>query len=83
MKYILGARPLVIITAPIIYAVVLLVLLLGLFVTVYQSICFRVYGIAKVPRSDFFVFDRAHLPYHNLIEKLNCAYYANGLVAQN
>ena len=56
MKYILGARPLVIITAPIIYAVVLLVLLLGLFVTVYQSICFRVYGIAKVPRSDFLRF---------------------------
>ena len=56
MKYILGARPLVIVTAPIIYAVVLLVLLLGLFVTVYQSIWFRVYGIAKVPRSDFLRF---------------------------
>lgn len=82
-KYILGARPLVVITAPIIYSVVLPVLLLDLFVTVYQSICFRVYGIARVSRSDYFVFDRAHLPYLNLIEKLNCAYctYANGVVA--
>ena len=40
-------------------------------------------GARPLVSSDFFVFDRAHLPYLNLIEKLNCAYYANGLVAQN
>ncbi len=82
-SYILDARPLVVITAPVIYSVVVPLLLLDLFVTAYQSICFRVYGIARVPRSDYFVFDRAHLPYLNLIEKLNCAYctYANGVVA--
>lgn len=34
-------------------------------------------------RRDYLVFDRAHLAYLNLIEKINCAYcsYANGLAA--
>ena len=33
-------------------------------------------------RGDFLVFDRHHLAYLNLLEKLNCAYcsYANGLI---
>ena len=72
-----------VVTAPIIYAVVVPLLLLDLSVTVYQRICFRVYGIARVSRSDYFVFDRTHLPYLNLIEKLNCAYctWPNGVVA--
>jgi hypothetical protein len=57
--------------------------LLDLFVTVYQFICFPVYGIPKVRRSNFLVFDRHHLAYLNILEKLNCAYYSygNGLIA--
>ena len=81
--YVLGAQPLVILTAPVIYSVILPLVLLDLFVTVYQAICFPVYGIPKVRRRDYLVFDRHHLAYLNALEKLNCAYcsYANGLIA--
>ena len=83
LPYILGANPLVVVTAPVIYAGVVPFLVLDLFVTVYQAVCFPVYGIAKVKRSDYLVFDRHHLAYLNALEKLNCAYcsYANGLIA--
>lgn len=83
LPYILGANPLVILTSPVIYAGVVPFLLLDLFVTVYQAVCFPIYGIAKVKRADYLVFDRHHLAYLNALEKLNCAYcsYANGLVA--
>jgi hypothetical protein len=82
-SYLLHARPLVVLTAPIIYSLIIPFVLLDLFVTVYQAICFPAYGIAKVRRADYIVFDRAHLGYLNAIEKLNCAYcsYANGLIA--
>jgi hypothetical protein len=56
--------------------------LLDLFLTLYQAACFPVYGIAKVRRADYLIFDRSQLAYLNAIEKLNCAYcsYANGLI---
>jgi hypothetical protein len=62
--------------------VIIPLLLLDLFVTVYQTMCFPAYGIGKVRRADYIVFDRRHLEYLNLLEKLNCAYcsYANGLI---
>jgi hypothetical protein len=83
LPYIAGANPLVIITAPVIYAGIVPFLLLDLFVSVYQAVCFPVYGIAKIKRADYLVFDRHHLAYLNMLEKLNCAYcsYANGLIA--
>lgn len=82
LKYILFARPVHLLTAPIIYAVVIPLVLLDLMVTLYQAICFPLYGIPKVKRSDYLVFDRHHLAYLNLLEKLNCFYcsYANGLI---
>jgi hypothetical protein len=81
--YVLKAPPLVILTAPFIYALIVPFVLLDLFVTVYQFICFPVYGIPKVRRSNFLVFDRHHLAYLNSLEKINCAYcsYGNGLIA--
>ena len=83
LPYVLGANPLVILTAPVIYAGIVPFLLLDLFVSVYQAVCFPIYGIAKVKRADHLVFDRHHLAYLNALEKLNCAYcsYANGIVA--
>ena len=82
-KYIMGARPMVVITAPVIYALIVPLVFLDIFVSLYQAICFPVYGIAKVKRSDYLIFDRGHLAYLNALEKLNCAYcsYANGLLA--
>ena len=83
ISYLLTASWLSVLTAPVIYALLLPMLLLDVSITVYQQICFRAYGIPRVKRSDYFVYDRAHLAYLNLIEKINCAYcsYGNGLMA--
>ena len=81
--YIAHARPMVVLTAPVIYALIVPLVLLDLFVSLYQAICFPAYGIEKVRRGDYMVFDRHHLGYLNVLEKFNCAYcsYANGLIA--
>lgn len=81
--YVLGAGWREVVSAPFIYALVLPLVLLDCFVIVYQFVCFPLYGIAGVRRSDYFVFDRSHLAYLNLLEKMNCAYcsYANGLAS--
>jgi hypothetical protein len=70
-------------TAPVIYSLLLPLLLLDLWVTLYQSMCFRIYGIARVPRRRYFAVDRHKLAYLNGIEKLHCTFcsYANGLIA--
>jgi len=70
-------------TAPFIWVVAIPIALLDLFVTVYQYICFPIYGIRIVPRWHFVVIDRHELPYLTLLERLNCAYcsYANGVIA--
>lgn len=72
-----------VLTAPIIYSVLVPFVVLDLIVTVYQAACFPVYGIEKVRRCDHFIFDRARLPYLDTVDKLNCFYcsYANGLIA--
>jgi hypothetical protein len=79
--YIFRSRILVLITAPVIYVGLFPFLFLDLFLVMYQGVCFPLYGIPKVKREDYFIFDRAHLKYLNLAERLNCAYcsYANGL----
>jgi len=83
LQYLLRARGLHLLTAPVIYGAALPLALADLAVSVYQAICFPVYGIAKVRRADHFVYDRALLPYLNRIEQFNCLYcsYANGLMA--
>ncbi len=83
IAYLLTANLWSVLTAPVIYALLLPLVLLDLSITVYQHICFRAYGLPRVKRSDYFVYDRAHLAYLNLIEKINCAYcsYGNGVMA--
>lgn len=70
-------------TAPLIYGLIVPLVLLDLSVAIYQQICFRVYGIDRVKRGDYVVIDRHHLAYLNGLEKLNCVYcgYANGVIA--
>jgi len=82
-RYLIDANPLIILTAPVIYSLIVPVVLLDLFIMTYQAICFPVYKIPKVRRRDYLVFDRHHLAYLNAIEKINCAYcsYANGAIA--
>lgn len=79
--YVRGARLSVVLTAPVIYGLIVPMVLLDLFVMIYQAVCFPVYRIPKVRRRDYLVFDRQSLAYLNALEKLNCAYcsYANGL----
>lgn len=68
-QYIVKAKPLKVLTAPIIYSLIVPFVLLDLAVTLYQAICFPIYGIPKVKRKDYLVFDRGRLAYLNLIEK--------------
>jgi len=82
-KYVLTADWRHVLIVPFIYPVLLPMLLLDAFVTLYQWVCFPLYRIPRVKRSDYFVFDRTHLAYLNVLEKINCAYcsYGNGLAA--
>lgn len=68
--------------APIIYSLVVPLILLDLWATAYQWICFPVLRIALVRRRSFFVLDRHKLAYLNVLEKANCTFcsYANGVI---
>lgn len=81
--YILEGSLISLLTAPIIYSLLLPLVLLDLCVTLYQSICFPIYGMTRVPRRRYFAVDRHKLAYLNGIEKVNCTFcsYANGLIA--
>jgi hypothetical protein len=83
LRYVLHSRLLAILTAPFIYAVIIPFLLLDLFVSVYQAVCFPVYGIPKALRGDYIALDRNRLRYLNALEGLNCLYcsYGNGVLA--
>jgi hypothetical protein len=82
-QYIFGAPIQHVISAPVVYSLVIPFVLIDIWVSLYQAICFPIYGMKKVRRRDYIIFDRHHLAYLNIIEKLNCAYcsYGNGLLA--
>ena len=82
-RFLRESSPLNILTAPIIYSLIVPIALLDLWISTYQRICFPIYGIARVERSAYIVFDRHHLAYLNAIEKGNCMFcsYANGVLA--
>lgn len=75
--------PAVVLTAPVIYSLIIPMVIVDLWVSAYQAICFRAYRIPRVKRGDYIAHDRRRLGYLNLIEGLNCAFceYANGVVA--
>ena len=81
-RWLVTNRPQNLITGPIIYAMIVPLLMLDLCVSFYQWACFPVYGVAKVKRADYIVFDRHQLNYLNFIEKFHCTYceYGNGLM---
>ncbi|MBA3909802.1 MAG: hypothetical protein C0524_07900 [Rhodobacter sp.] len=82
-EFLRHTRPLVVLTAPFIYVLILPFVLLDLMVSLYQAVCFPVYGIARVRRRDHIVIDRHLLHYLNWLQKLNCLYcsYVNGLIS--
>jgi hypothetical protein len=82
-RYLIDANPLMILSAPVIYSLIVPIVLVDIWVMAYQAICFPIYKIPRVRRRDYLIFDRHHLAYLNIIEKINCAYcsYANGAIA--
>jgi hypothetical protein len=79
--YILKAPLLTLLSTPIIYSMIFPAVLMDIGLWIYQTVCFPVYRIQKVKRSDHVIFDRHYLKYLNLIERLHCDYcsYVNGL----
>lgn len=82
-RFLRRSEPRNVVTAPVVYGMLVPLVLLDAAVTVYQTLCFPLYRIPRVRRRRYIVLDRHHLGYLNGIEKLNCAYcsYANGLLA--
>ncbi len=68
---------------PFIYAMIFPTVFLDLCLSLYQSAAFPLYGIPKVDRKDYLVFDRKYLDYLNVIQKAHCLYcsYVNGVFA--
>lgn len=83
LRWLVRDRPQNLLTGPIIYSMIIPLLMLDACVSFYQWVCFPIYGIARVRRGDYLVFDRRHLGYLNAIEKFHCTYceYGNGLMA--
>jgi len=77
------ANPLLLLIAPVIYAMVIPLLIMDLTIWIYQRITFPVYRIPIVPRKEYLVIDRHHLSYLNTVEKINCVYcgYGNAVAA--
>jgi hypothetical protein len=82
-RWLVTDRPQNLITGPIIYLMIIPLLVTDLFITFYQLTCFPIYGIKKVRRANFIVFDRHNLHYLNFIEKFHCTYcaYGTGMIA--
>ena len=83
IRYVLSAPLPNLLSAPVIYSMIVPLLLIDVSFTLYQHVCFRAYGIPRVRRRSYLVNDRHRLAYLNVIEKINCAYcgYANGVIA--
>lgn len=82
-RWLVTDRPQNLITGPIIYSMIIPMVVTDLFITFYQLTCFPIYGIKKVRRGDYIVFDRQNLHYLNFIEKFHCTYcaYGSGMIA--
>jgi len=81
-RYVREAPVAFILSAPVIYGMFVPLAILDLSLALYQHVCFRIYGIPRVRRTDYLVIDRHNLAYLNAIEKVNCAYcgYGTGLI---
>jgi hypothetical protein len=71
------------ISGPFLYGMFVPIVFLDLCIEIYHRICFPLYGIPLVNRSEYVKFDRAKLAYLSAFDKLSCTYcsYANGIFA--
>jgi hypothetical protein len=83
LHWLVTYRPQNLLTGPIIYGMAIPLALVDLCISFYQACCFPIYGIVKVDRANYFIFDRHHLGYLNIVEKFHCTYcaYGTGLIA--
>jgi hypothetical protein len=71
------------VSVPFIWLPLLAIIWLDLAASLYQAVCFPLYGLEKVKRSTYILIrDRNKLAYLTGLEKLNCMYcgYANGFL---
>lgn len=82
INYLSSFPVLAVFTMPFIWSMMIPALLVDIFVTIYQSVCFPIYKIPKVKRSDYVIMDRYNLFYLDRVEKINCWYceYFNGVI---
>ena len=82
-RYVLGGNFATLLSAPIIYSTIVPFALLDAWISLYQAVCFRLWGLRRVRRRDYFAIDRHQLAYLNGLEKVHCLFcsYANGLIA--
>ena len=83
LSYIFRSSFLTMISAPVIYVMIIPTVALDISLLLYQAVCFPIYGIPRVKRSDHIILDRHYLKYLNVLERLNCDYcsYFNGLAS--
>lgn len=83
LKWLKGSRIQSLLSIPFIYGMIIPIAFIHITIELYQAICFPLYKIPIVKRSDYFIADHQHLAYLNIIEKLNCAYcsYGNAVIA--
>lgn len=81
--WLITVSPRHLLSGPFIYGLIIPLLIFDIGVSVYQSVCFRLYGISLVKRSNHIVFDHQNLAYLNIFEKFHCLYcsYATGLIS--
>jgi len=70
------------ISIPIIWLPLIPAIILDIIGEIYHRICFPLYGIPYVKRSDYIVFDRHKLKYLRFSNKIGCLYcsYMNGFI---
>jgi hypothetical protein len=77
-----NGRPLArFLSGPLIWLPLPALILLDILISLYQAVCFPIYGIEKLKRSTYIlIFDRNKLKYLTPFEKIYCMYcgYANG-----
>lgn len=71
------------ISIPFIYFMFIPAIILDFGLFIYQFAALFCYGIPRVERKDYFIYDRRFLAYLNIIQKINCLYcsYVNWLFA--
>jgi len=70
-----------ILSIPFIYGMIVPAVFLDICLFIHQQTALRLYGIPRVNRSEYIIYDRKYLSYLNLIQKINCLYcsHVNGL----